>query len=85
MDNQLRISINAWDEQESRRLRQLAQERAYIDLNNLYLRVERGQINMSVTVSNSLNVLAGQAYDIDDPMRDWWRAEFDKLPGYRNY
>ena len=59
---------------------------AYIVLNNLYLRVERGTTPMSVTVRNQLCVLAGKAhYHRDDPMIDYWLREFEKLPGWLDY
>lgn len=56
---------------------------AYIALNNLYLLVERGQVKMSASVYNTLNLLVGQAYpEQDDPMRAWWCRELEQLPGY---
>lgn len=78
-----------WDRQEEERLRNKAlvekrmkQTQAYIRLNNLYLNVERGVLKLNVHIANELRICAGQAYDRDDVMIDWWEEEFTKLPGW---
>lgn len=65
-----------WDKQEERRL----QNAAYIQLNNLYLSIERGCEKLTITLANKLRILVDSAYDRDDPMRDWWMSEFTELP-----
>lgn len=55
---------------------------AYVELNNLYLSIERGQDRMTITNSNRLRVLAQKAYGRTDPFIDWWQNEFTKLPGW---
>lgn len=74
-----------WDLQETRRLLTVKQTAAYVALNNLYLAVERGDVKLSITVSNQLRVLASEAYNKFDPMLDYWLAEFIKLPGWNNF
>ena len=55
---------------------------AYIELNNLYLSVQRGDIHLNVTIANQLRYLPSWAYEKNDPMIDWWYSEFEKLPGW---
>jgi len=61
------------------------QDMCYIELNNLFLDVERGKVKMSVHVGNTLRTLVGMAYDQNDSMIDWWMAEFMKLPNWLDY
>lgn len=74
----------AWDAQEARRIKRLTQDAAYIELNNLYLAIERGIARCSVYNANKLRCLVSQAYDQTDPMRDYWAAEFVKLPRWND-
>lgn len=68
-----------WDIQVARRNEQLA----YIELNNLYLAVERGCTRLNVSTANRLRVLVTEAYPgFDDMLQDWWLGEFEKLPGW---
>jgi len=81
----IRVEIwQQWNRQEERRLRRVAQEMAYIQLNDLYLSIERGEVKLNVHLGNHLRVLVGQAYDRDDQFREWWTAEFVKLPNWNN-
>jgi hypothetical protein len=73
-----------WDLQEARRIAKLMEDQAYILLNNLYLAIERGTEKLTIHTANQLRVLAGKSYPQDDPMRDWWAGEFQKLKGWNN-
>jgi len=67
-----------WDNQEEQRIENLR----FVELNNLYLQIERGQIVLTITNANRLRVLAGQIWAQDDPMLDYWMTEFQKLPNW---
>jgi len=72
-----------WDLQEQERGR----NRKFAELNNLYLRCERGDVQMSVAISNELRTLVYQAYDpvADAQIIAWWADEFMTLPGWLDY
>jgi len=84
-----RVSFHLWDEQELARVQEMRkqlQQAAYIELNNLYLSVERGETPMSITVSNQLRTLVGRAYDQDDDMsRNYWNRELQALPNWNEF
>ena len=79
-----------WDVQEQRRLKLIAlaeklvaQTAAYIELNNLYLRLERGDERLTIHTGNTMRLLVDRAYDKDDEiMRDYWLEQFTRLPGW---
>jgi len=80
-----------WDAQEERRRAREAAEtkrqmrdRNYIELNNLYLAIERGAVALTITTANELRVLASRAYEQGDQFIDWWNGEFQKLEGWDN-
>lgn len=73
-----------WDAQERRRIAKLMEDQAYVWLNNLYLSIERGDTELTITTAGWLCRLAGKVYHSSDPMLDWWRGEFQKLPGWEN-
>jgi hypothetical protein len=54
---------------------------AYIELNNTYLRIERGEEKMTIHNRNNMCILVGLIYAGDPDMRDWWYNEIEKLPG----
>ena len=74
-----------WDLQEARRLRHVNQTAAWVQLNNLYLSIERGEVKMSIHMGNQLHMLVTHAYDRGDPMISWWMDEFSSLPGWLDY
>ena len=60
---------------------------AHVELNNLYLRVERGDIKMSITISNKLQTLIAFIYPRSEEkwgisLSDHWMEECAKLPGW---
>ena len=59
-----------------------ASDLAYIEMNNLYVRISRGDERITVWKATQLRTLVGQAYDQGDPMVEWWGREFGKLPGW---
>lgn len=60
-------------------------DQKYIELNNLYLAVERGSIKMNIHVGNTLRVLVSEVYSYGDPMVDYWEREFQKLPNWNDF
>lgn len=55
-------------------------------MNNLYLEIERGDVKMSLHFRLSLEQLLVMAYpEHDEPMRDWWFEEFQKLPNWLDF
>ena len=74
MDQQIRNSFSKWDEQVN-----IPQE-AYIRLNNLYLQVERGQVELTIHVVNQLwtDMITTTFGDLFS--RNYWEAELEKLP-----
>ena len=60
---------------------------AFIELNNLYLAVERGTVALTIHTSNTLRTLVGKIYPAfrgNDFIRDYWQEEFTKLPNWNN-
>jgi hypothetical protein len=84
MDTELKATFEQWERQEEKRLAKVSQNAAYVELNNLYLAIERGYSKLTVWKSNQLRTLVSAAYDIDDQMRDWWMGEFLTLPNWAN-
>lgn len=61
----------------------LSEQKAYIELNNLYISIECGDTKLTITTANRLRVLVSKAYDrMDDVMPEWWANEFTKLPNW---
>jgi len=77
--------INAETIALEKEMKELEQNQAYITLNNLYLELERGAIQMNLHFHNALRVLVCQTYNRDDFMIDWWHGEFQKLDGWLDY
>lgn len=83
-----------WDQQEERRLRRLHENKLFVELNNLYLAIERNKIHLSITNANRLRVLVNELYPtkglsgfqlmIQNDIRDHWEQEFRKLPDWNN-
>ena len=73
-----------WEKQEQKRRKTYEQQASWIELNNLYLRIERGEITLTVTTANELRLLLCYAYDKDDPMAEYWQQQFDKLSNWHN-
>lgn len=78
-----------WDRQES----VSRANRAYVELNNLYLSIERGATPLTITTANQLRVLAVQSQGDERPQDDfqaqmvstiqqYWMNEFEKLPDW---
>ena len=61
-----------WDLQEERRL--------FVELNNTYLRIQRGTQAITITSANRMRVLIGMLFY--GFMADWWMEELYKLPNY---
>lgn len=65
-----------------------AQNLAWIALNNLYLRIERGDEKLTIHSSNTLRTLVMQTYPehdlFSDKVREHWQSEFEKLPNWFN-
>lgn len=80
MEKWLSDAFKQLDKQAEERRIQLA----YINLNNLYLSVERGETKMSIHVQNDLYRLAGIVYPFksEPVMSEYWLAEFEKLPNW---
>jgi hypothetical protein len=61
---------------------------AHIELSNTYLRVERGETPLTITIANRLRTLVQQIYPLSDPENDfiirYWSDEFHKLPNWLN-
>lgn len=73
-----------WEDQEGRRLAKVSSDQAYIELNNLFLNVERGQTKLTIGIGNILRNLVVKAYGYDDPMVDYWAREFEGLEGWND-
>ena len=59
----------------------------FIQLNNLYLAVERGTVELNIHTGNTLRVLVGKVYPYgsgEDMVRNYWQEELQKLPGWDN-
>lgn len=61
------------------------EEMNYIAMNNLYLEIERGDVEMNLNFHNALRTMVCRTYAQDDFMRDWWMDEFRRLPGWNNF
>jgi predicted nucleic acid-binding protein len=57
---------------------------AYLQLNDLYLSIERHEIKLTRKEYHQLNDLLNKVYDRKDSMYDWWYSEFKKLPNWLN-
>lgn len=66
-------------------LEQLEKDEAYRCMNNLYLELERGDVEMNLNLHLALRTLVYQAYDRGDFMIDWWIEEFQKLPNWLDF
>ena len=71
-----------WDKQTNDR------QVAYIQLNNLYLAVERGDTKMSIHVGNELSIMVMKVYPYgtgNQRLRDYWETELQKLPDWNDF
>lgn len=66
-----------WDEQTNERWL------AYVDLNNLYLSVERGTVALNVHVANILWNLSRTVAGKDLFQLNYWEAVLAKLPNWK--
>ena len=57
---------------------------AYIELNNLYLQVERGEKRLSIKIKNDMLFLIPAAYSGDDKLQTWWLEECYRLPRWHS-
>lgn len=60
------------------------EDRAFIDLNNLYLRIERGELPMTRENGNDLWRLLNEVYppSTEPTCHEYWAKEIEKLPGW---
>lgn len=56
--------------------------KAYVELNNLFLNIERGYIKLTIHTMNQLRLLLEKAYNPGDVMIGYWEQEFQKLPDW---
>jgi hypothetical protein len=56
------------------------ERQAYIELNNLYLQVQRGEKRITTKMARRMRQLVMKVYPKDDMMQNWWFAELQKLP-----
>jgi hypothetical protein len=88
MDDYLVTTFHQWDVQEQERVAREQEQReteAHRKLSNLYLRIERGDIPLTITTANTLRILLSQAYPrwFDDrSILEHWMDEFTKLEGW---
>ena len=59
-------------------------EEAYLELNDLYLDIQRGEVKLTHRGYNELQDLLHTFCPQGDSMHDWWWSEFQKLPGWLN-
>jgi hypothetical protein len=61
-----------------------ARGHAYIELNKLYLEIQRGERKLTRRVYDQLNGYLNTVYPANenDAMRAWWYKEFQRLPGW---
>jgi hypothetical protein len=72
------MSLSIWEQWDKQA--NLPRE-AYVELNNEYLKIERGIIRLNTFHRNHLYWLLSKAYKPnDETMREWWESEFRKLP-----
>lgn len=72
-----------WDKQEQVR----AENRAFVELNNLFLQVERGSVLLTITLGNKLRILLSEVYPnrcAEQVAIDYWMSEFAQLPNWNN-
>jgi hypothetical protein len=88
MEPYLVTAFNQWDNQETARLQREQEEReteAHRQLSNLYLSIERGDTELTITTANQLRILLSHTYPLtfdDRIMIAYWMDEFTKLPGW---
>lgn len=75
MEKHLQESFKKWDEQTN------DLEEMYIEMNNLYLQVERSD---GVTLAQALRLryLAQKVYGDTGLILSYWEKEFQQLPGW---
>lgn len=61
-----------------------AETQMYIQLNNLYLSVERGEVALNIHTANILRTLVWDLYNDCDRLLDWWSRELMDLPNWIN-
>jgi len=76
MDAQSAISFSKFDAQTNDTVL------SHIELSNLYLRIERGEIELTDHTANELWLLMLRTYPKDLFGRNYWEKEFEKLPGW---
>lgn len=54
----------------------------WIELNNLYLSVERGEVCLTRSIVNQLETLAYVVSEKDWTLEGYWSREFQKLPNW---
>jgi len=59
-------------------------DEAYANLNNLYLKIQRGDVNLTRRIYDELQDYLNAVYRHGEEMHDWWWKEFQKLPGWLN-
>lgn len=84
MEKYLEEIFTQWDRQEASRISREASDQAYIELNNLYLSIQKGVTKLTIHTGNQLRTLAGKAYSLGDPMLDWWKEQFLRLDGWND-
>jgi hypothetical protein len=62
----------------------IAQEKSYLDLNDLYLDIQRGDIRLTRKVYDKLYALLWGFEKYGSSMFNWWESEFRRLPGWLN-
>lgn len=72
-----------WDKQ----VVEMRINQSYIQLNNLYLMVESGKVEMSLKVREELYRLLGIVYphQTETIMADYWEGEFEKLNNWLDF
>lgn len=67
-------------------LQNMSKDRLYVQLNNLFLSIERGDVKLTIRNAHFLLALAGSIWNdpAEDFIRDDWMNEFQKLPGWLN-
>lgn len=75
----------SWDRQEAARMAKVEADRNFVRLNNLFLAVERGDLDLSISLSNELRSLVGKIFEATDRMREWWMEELRNLPNWLNF
>lgn len=91
MDASLSLSFKLWDAQEAQRVERVA----YVELNNTYLAVERGEVKLTITIGNRLRILVDRLFPrfagdnefqrlMNEELRNYWLHELIQLPGWNN-